>query len=313
MIALSLILATVSGIALLTGGYLLGARRGREVRATLSLINEHHQRGFEHQRAVISSLSSSLQAGAADGKNLEALLQPALAELEQKITNVAGSANMEQLRQELRATTRALAEQARAQDEGLRQELRSGLSAIGKQAPPGDIEKLRADIQKAIQPLVRQQADTTALRDALREMIAPMLERDRLGKELSSLEGGTSLAELPRMLDSIATKSGFSTVLLSDDVGLPLATNASARDVDVLAGIASFLLKFADRAERDGTSRPQAIVVFDESNQHVLHRIFAVDSSRFTLSAVSRGVHVAPSALDAALGKLERVLAKRAA
>lgn len=198
--------------------------------------------------------------------------------------------------------------------EQLLEELRQGLARIGQQHAHGnDANVLRSEVQKVLQPLLRKQDDTAALREMLREMLAPVVERERIGKELSRLEPGSSLGELPRMLDAIAEKGGFASVVLSDDAGLPLASSSNARDVEVLAGTASFLLTLADRAQRDGVPRPQAIVVLDESNQHVLHRIFTVDSARFTLTAVTRGVHVTPVALDAALGKLERVLAKRAA
>jgi len=198
--------------------------------------------------------------------------------------------------------------------EQLLAELRQGLARIGQQQSQGnDPSVLRSEVQKILQPLLRRQDDAAALREMLREMLAPVVERERLGKELSRLEPGSSLGELPRMLDAIAEKGGFASVVLSDDAGLPLASSSNARDVEILAGTASFLLTLADRAHRDGVPRPQAIVVLDESNQQVLHRIFTVDSTRFTLTAVSRGVHVTPVALDAALGKLERVLAKRAA
>ena len=52
-------------------------------------------------------------------------------------------------------------------------------------------------------------------------------------------------------------------------------------------------------------------MILDESNRLTLHRMFVVGSSRFTLSAVSRGTNLAPGALDLALSPLERALTRR--
>lgn len=282
---LSMILAMASGTALLASGYLFGAKRGRSVRASLAVENAKSLETIARQEAEMAELAKRLPTG-------------------------------DELRNELRGFMRTVEDQERNQDalrEELREELRQGLAAIGKQSQASSPDAFRSEVQKVMQPLLRKQDDTAALREMLREMLAPMIERERIGKELSRLDAGSTLGELPRMLDAIAEKGGFATVVLSDDVGLPLAANSSALDVEMLAGMASFLLTLADRAERNGVPRPQAVVVLDESNQHVLHRIFAVDSVRFTLTAVSRGVHVTPGALDAALGKLEKVLTKRAA
>lgn len=160
---------------------------------------------------------------------------------------------------------------------------------------------------------LRELQELRKLRVTMHGLLDQFLERDRLGMELSQLEQGASLGELPALLDAIARRCGFSSVVLSDDVGLPLASNTSALDVEVLAGTASFLLTLVDRAERSRAPKPQSVVVLDQSNQHVLHRIFTVDSSLFTLTAVSRGLYIAPGALDGALVKLERTLAKKVA
>lgn len=286
-------LAVASSTALLASGFLFGARRGRQARAALqaelarrdeALVQRDHAiAAREHLVALRDQQLEELSRREPESERLAALLRPL-------VTAKAGDA------EEIR---------------GLRAELRQGLAALDRNK--ADPEQLRRDLQRTIQPLLAKKDEATTMRESLRELLGPMLERDRIGQALSQLQGGTSLGELPRLLDAIAEKGGFSAVVLSDEVGLPLAASASARDVEVLAGTASFLLTLADRAARDGAPRPQAVVVLDESNQHVLHRIFVVDGTRFTLTAVSRGVYVQPGALDAALGKLERVLARQAA
>lgn len=294
------VLALASSTALLASGYLFGARSGRRARAALQ---DELQRHGEHaavreqliagrdqelalrdqQIALREQQLAELSHRTPDGDRIAALLGPLV---------TARSGDAEELRQ-------------------LRQELRQGLAAIDRTR--ADPEQLRRDLQRTIQPLLQRRDDTAAVRETVRELLAPMLDHERLGRELAQLPGGTSLGELPRLLDAIADRGGFSAVVLSDEVGLPLAASASARDVELLAGTASFVLTLADRAARDGAPRPLAVVVLDESNQHVLHRIFVVDGTRFTLTAVSRGVHVAPGALDAALAKLEAVLGRKAA
>lgn len=121
-------------------------------------------------------------------------------------------------------------------------------------------------------------------------------------------KGGNALGELPRLLDAIAEDGGFSSVVLSDEVGLPLAANSRATNIDEIAGLASMLVAVVERAERAHSPKPLAFVVLDSSRHQVIHRVFDVRAQRFTLTAVSRGDPVATGALDAALPKVERVL-----
>lgn len=146
----------------------------------------------------------------------------------------------------------------------------------------------------------------------LETMLAPLLDRERIGRELSVIHvGGGGLGELPRLLDAIAQRAGFSEVVLSDESGLPLAASTGAGDVEALAGTAAFFLTLAERSERAAQPRPLSCVVLDETNRMTLHRMFVVGASRFTLSAVSRGQNLAPGALDPALSPLERALTRR--
>jgi hypothetical protein len=75
--------------------------------------------------------------------------------------------------------------------------------------------------------------------------------------------------------------------------------------------MASLVLTLVERSERSGEPKPIGVVVHDESNQMILHRVFIVGGVQFLLTAASRGQDVAPSALDPALGKLERALSRQ--
>ncbi len=66
----------------------------------------------------------------------------------------------------------------------------------------------------------------------------------------------------------------------------------------------------ADRLSRDSGPSPLAIAVHDESNQQLLSRLFDVAGQALLLTAVAGGTHLAPTALDPALAKLEAVLAQ---
>ena len=85
----------------------------------------------------------------------------------------------------------------------------------------------------------------------------------------------------------------------------------SAAQVAALAGTAAFFLTLAERAERAELPRPMSCVVLDETNRMTLHRMFVVGAARYTVSAVSRGMNLAPGALDPALSPLERALTRR--
>ncbi len=252
----------------------------------------------------VALLASGYLYGARRGRDARRAIERELSRPTPPIEG-AKATDVDALRHEVRAVMRTLGDQERNQT-ALHAELRQGLAGLAKQAT--DPERLQQDMQKLMAPLLRKQDDTTALRDMMKDLLKPIVDRDRLGRELSSLQDGLGLGELPRMLDAIAEKGGFSTVVLSDDMGLPLAANTTAINVDTLAGVASWLLTLVERAERTDAPTPLAVVVQDSSNQFVLHRIFEVGAQRFTLTAVSRGLNVAPGALDGALGKLEKVL-----
>ncbi len=152
--------------------------------------------------------------------------------------------------------------------------------------------------------------DDESLRGAIQQLLAPLVERDQLGYDLAHLELGTGRrGELPRLLDDIADKGGFATVLLSDQDGLPLAASSGAADVDRLAGYSSMVMVVADRLSRNAGPAPLAITVHDESNQQLLSRLFAVAGQSLVLTAVAAGTNLSPTALDPALAKLEAILA----
>lgn len=283
MIALASLAAALATALVFTSGYLFGARRGRAARRLLARGREE----AEVRVAVVGARAAELESRVAE---LEA--------------DHAGELRTELVA--LKSTLRARQEV----DDAVRAELKTQIESLVKQAP--DPSRLERDLRRIVTPLLDREKESKGLEDMIRQALRPIVERDRLERELAHLEGGASLGELPRLLDAIAETAGLSSVVLSDDVGLPLAASSSATGVEWLAGMSSLLLTLVERAERSGEPVPIGVVVQDASNQTILHRIFRVGEDRFLLTAVSRGLAVAPGALDPALVKLERVLTRPA-
>ncbi len=167
----------------------------------------------------------------------------------------------------------------------------------------------RDEVRRRLVGLERRAPATLQIEGDLRRLVTPMLDRERVSRELAKLDVGKGgLVELPGLLDTIAEKSGFASLVLSDEAGLPLAASKGAVDVDTVAGSAAFFLVLSERAAHASRPRPLSCVVLDETNCMTLHRMFAVGPAHFTVSAVARGVHLGPGALDPALSSLERAL-----
>ncbi len=296
---------TVSAVAasaaafLFGSGYLVGARRGFAARRALLAAREH-------DKSAVATLEGRLEALACAAAEASAA-RVQVEDAARVAARTQEGAAVDALRVELDALSR-LMRKREADDATLRTELRSELASLAKTG--SDPVRFERELRRIVAPMIERQNDSHGLRELVQKTLSPMLERERLGRELAQLEGGSTLGELPRLLDGIAQKGGFSSVVLSDDVGLPLAASSGAQSVDWLAGMASLVLTLVERSERSGEPRPIGVVVHDESNQMLLHRIFRVGADQFLLTAVTRGKDVAPSALDPALAKLERVLAR---
>lgn len=136
-------------------------------------------------------------------------------------------------------------------------------------------------------------------------------QRARLGRDLAHMDlGHATRAELPRLLDAVAASGGFASVVLADEVGLLLASNAEAERPDLLAGVWSMLTAVCDRVERSGAPVPLAFAVLDASHARSVHRLFRAGDNRFVLTALAHGADLAPDALDPALGKLTHLLTR---
>lgn len=169
----------------------------------------------------------------------------------------------------------------------VRDELREQQRHLMAAAPP-DPERIRQELQTALEPL---------------------LHREQLGRALAHLDPGTGRREeLPRLLDDIAATGSFSAVLLSDDAGLPLSFSAGTRNPERYAGLASVLMTLVERLARDPGPAPVAVLVHNTANEQMLSRLFQVSHQRLMLTAIASSSDLSATALDPALHKLEAVL-----
>lgn len=170
-------------------------------------------------------------------------------------------------------------------------------------------QALERMIGQLIEPLVHRHGEVSDLRLMFQQLLAPIIDRHTMSNELGNLDTASSgRSDLNPLLDQIAEKGQFQSVLLSDQHGLPLAASRNATDLDRLAALSSMVLLFVDRVNNDGGPAPLAFMIHDEENRQTLCRIFRVRGHRLMLTAVSRGTQLTPTSLDPTLPKLDVLL-----
>ncbi len=155
----------------------------------------------------------------------------------------------------------------------------------------------------------RSQQQERNLKATIEQALAPLVQREQLSIDLSQLKSGSGeRRDLTLLLDQIADVGNFSTVVICDDEGLPLAANDKGQDVDRHAANSSLILLLADRMTNSGQATPMSIMVHDESNVTTLCRFFRAQDQRLSLTAVTSGARLGPTALDPALVKVTGML-----
>lgn len=291
----SILLVLTGVLATGGGGYLIGARAGKKAREGLKT----DLRQAERQAAV---LSEDLAQARATGATLETSLAH-----ERKASTTA-----EQLTTKVRSLISPIvgAQKAAAQN------LQAQMSELAERFGAGDdgverLEALRSELQQTLAPLVVQDRENHKM---MLDVLGPLMEKERRAQGLTLVSPNRrGRHHLPRLLDTLVRRGGFATVLLSDEMGLPLAASSGARDADVIAGVSSLVFTLADRVASSGGAAPMAVLLRDSSNQRILHRIFTVGKERFLVTAVAKGSEISTDALDPALAALEHILSPQAA
>lgn len=173
-------------------------------------------------------------------------------------------------------------------------------------------EQIDSAMKNLLQPLLARDLQARELKEAVNGLLGPIVERERLGLELARLDPNLSgRGGLSQLLGTMATRAGFSTVLVTDNNGLPMGQNDGAKDVDMLCATLGLLLNMVDRITSSGSASPLAVVLRDSENQVALHRLFKVEGQRYVLTAVASGGLLTPDILDPTIARIERVLSSR--
>ncbi len=142
----------------------------------------------------------------------------------------------------------------------------------------------------------------------VRGVVGPLADRARMQAALTDLpDDYRHRGHLSQLLATVADRAALSTVILSDEAGLPLA-EASAEASEALAAAASLLLTLTDRLDSSGQPAAVGAVVRDTEGRLVLHRIFLAGGERYVLTGVSKGTSLSPEALDPVLPQIRQLL-----
>jgi hypothetical protein len=224
-----------------------------------------------------------------------------------------GVAARDALRSEL---SRLEAEQAIAKEELLRnqglllqaqQELAARSPSTSTSGPMK--EQIDSSLKSLLQPLLTRDLHVRELSKTVSGLLGPIVERERLGLELARLDPSLSTrGALSQLLSAVAKRAGFSTVLITDDNGLPMAQSEGAKQIEMLCATLGLLLNMVDRISSNSGSHPLAVVLRDADNQVSLHRLFKVEGQRYVLTAIASGGFLPPDILDPVLARIERAL-----
>ena len=173
-------------------------------------------------------------------------------------------------------------------------------------------DQIDSSLTHLLQPLLSRDLQTRELRDAVNDLLGPIVERERLGLELARLDPGLNgRGGLSHLLSNMATRAGFSTVLVTDNNGLPMGQSDGAKRVEMLCATLGMILNMVDRIANSGGSNPLAVVLRDADNQVAIHRLFKVEGQRYVLTAIASGSFLSSDVLDPTLPRIERVLTNR--
>lgn len=150
--------------------------------------------------------------------------------------------------------------------------------------------------------------DGRTLKSTIEQVLAPLVERERLSVDLARVGSAGQRRDLSPLLELVARAGSFGSVLLSNEDGLVVASAGTAPDFDAMAAATARLTGVADQfAARHGGAL--AVVVRDAADSTTLCRLFTTHGQRMALTATSNDTRLAAVALDPALAKIETALA----
>lgn len=170
-----------------------------------------------------------------------------------------------------------------------------------------------ADLERLAERTSKTSAEDMSLRTTIQDVLAPLVERERISLDLAQLASQAGQRrDLVPLLDRIAEVGRFETILLANEEGLPLAANSAAKHLDRLAAASTRLALVADQITAGYGIAPLSVMLRDASDATTLCRIFRVKDQKLTLTAISNDSRLASVALDPALAKIEVALSTSA-
>ncbi len=104
--------------------------------------------------------------------------------------------------------------------------------------------------------------DDGTLKSTIEQVLAPLVERERLSLDLARVGSAGERRDLSPLLEQVASAGNFGSVLLSNEDGLVVASAGAAPDFDAMAAATARLTGAADQfAARGGGAR--AVVIRD--------------------------------------------------
>lgn len=153
--------------------------------------------------------------------------------------------------------------------------------------------------------------DDSTLKSTIEQVLAPLVERERMSVDLARVTSGGQRRDLSPLLELVTRVGGFGSVLLSNEDGLVVASAGAAPDFDAMAAATARLTDAADQfAANSGGAL--AVVIRDAADSTTLCRLFTTHGQRMALTATSNDTRLAAVALDPALAKIETALAAQA-
>jgi hypothetical protein len=147
-----------------------------------------------------------------------------------------------------------------------------------------------------------------ALKSTIEQVLAPLVERERMSLDLARVSSGGERRDLSPLLAKVVSAGGFGSVLLSTEDGLVVAFAGTAPDFDGMAAAIARVTAAADRFAA-GRAGAMAVVIRDAAGSTTLCRLFEAHSQKMTLTATSNDARLSAAALDPALAKIETALA----
>ncbi len=150
--------------------------------------------------------------------------------------------------------------------------------------------------------------DDHTLKSTIQQVLAPLVERERLSVDLARVGSAGQRRDLSPLLEQVARVGNFGSILLSNEDGLVVAAAGTAPDFDAMAAATARITGAADQfaAHRGGAL---AVVVRDAADSTTLCRLFTTHGQTLALTATSNDTRLTAVALDPALAKIETALA----